>query len=727
MSANTTMNSNSSNDEVVHFRIGPNDRISIKSMHYTWVDTYNMGHVLQREDNPDIHETFTHEDVHKLLKSGDLESEPNYYSREQAALIAEQGPELLCHHPLEKQMKAIWRQSYCDHFLALYDAGEVSLSEASVQEAINTIAPKVNEHLASVEGNRAGAKITTRKPPEPSTLKRWVKRYRKHGRRPEALLENYCRSGNSNLRFDCQVEQILTDVANEYMDNTRPTRESLLKTLKQKVNEMNRERENYGQAPLKVPGKKALNNRIDALNPYQVVALRKGEEYARKKYAAIGEGFPVTRLLERVEMDENKIPLHILAERAGVFDQLAEKVQDELRTKRLWLCVAIDVRSRCILGAYLTNNPDTTSSLQTLSMVTQDKTALAREVGCQSSWAMYGTPETVTTDQGRSFTNDRFACAVTGLTGEWMSPPAAMPDLRGTVERFFGTMHTQLISLFHGRTFNNVVDKGDYDSEAHAVLTIEGLYRAIIRYIVDIYHNSPHEGLGGQTPADAWKQLNRKHKVALPPSSETCRHIFGTEINRSIQKRGIRVFGLWYQSKHLQELKLKDGAGEVDVRIDPMNVGAISVRYKRGWLSVPCTMASMEGVTLTSWVNTVHTLRQQYREVSNLSEEIVLQAHEALRKQAATAVHFANLSSPVASEADFEHLESKLFRGLDWWRGNKDASETDEEGAPDILEDDLSEDTPDQEVADTSSDPSETTEYWWEDIHDSDDEFFMED
>ena len=46
-------------------------------------------------------------------------------------------------------------------------------------------------------------------------------------------------------------------------------------------------------------------------------------------------------------------------------------------------------------------------------------------------------------------------------------------------------------------------DKGDYDSAAFANVVAEMLGRALVRYIVDVYHNTPHNGLGGQTPNDA--------------------------------------------------------------------------------------------------------------------------------------------------------------------------------------------------------------------------------
>lgn len=83
----------------------------------------------------------------------------------------------------------------------------------------------------------------------------------------------------------------------------------------------------------------------------------------------------------------------------------------------------------------------------------------------------------------------------------------------------FGTFATKLIPRLSGRTFSNTVERGDYDSVARAALNPEEFCSVLVRYIVDVYHRSPHSGLDGETPLDCWNRLVEKFGVQPPPTS----------------------------------------------------------------------------------------------------------------------------------------------------------------------------------------------------------------
>jgi hypothetical protein len=61
-----------------------------------------------------------------------------------------------------------------------------------------------------------------------------------------------------------------------------------------------------------------------------------------------------------------------------------------------------------------------------------------------------------------------------------------------------------LLSSIPGKTFSNTVLRGEYDSEAEAVLSLDDLVRILTIWVVDIYHNNPNLGRDDQTPADLW-------------------------------------------------------------------------------------------------------------------------------------------------------------------------------------------------------------------------------
>ena len=85
-----------------------------------------------------------------------------------------------------------------------------------------------------------------------------------------------------------------------------------------------------------------------------------------------------------------------------------------------------------------------------------------------------------------------------------------------------------------GRTFSNSVERGDYPSEDWAALTDDELAEIFTLFIVDIYHNTPHSGLKGETPANAWKRLSNEQNVTPPPNANARRFVFGLPHSRKL-------------------------------------------------------------------------------------------------------------------------------------------------------------------------------------------------
>ena len=149
--------------------------------------------------------------------------------------------------------------------------------------------------------------------------------------------------------------------------------------------------------------------------------------------------------------------------------------------------------------------------------------------------------------------------AVADLGATYEAPPAGVPKLRSRIERLFRTFGQQLAPMLIGRTFGNPVERGDYPSEQWASLTDDELAQIFTLFIVDIYHNTPHAGLKGETPANAWKRLSAEQGVTPPPDANHRRAVFGIPIARKLDRHGVRVFGINYTCPKLQEALLRGG------------------------------------------------------------------------------------------------------------------------------------------------------------------------
>ena len=115
-----------------------------------------------------------------------------------------------------------------------------------------------------------------------------------------------------------------------------------------------------------------------------------------------------------------------------------------------------------------------------------DKASWLALRGVEGEWPVAGKPRRLGVDNGPEFHSQAFerGCAQHGIAIEWRPP--GQPHFGGIVERVIGT----LMGLVHGlpgTTFSNVGQRGTYDSDKAACLTLDELERwlavAIAKYL----------------------------------------------------------------------------------------------------------------------------------------------------------------------------------------------------------------------------------------------------
>lgn len=395
----------------------------------------------------------------------------------------------------------------------------------------------------------------------------------------------------------------------------------------------------------------ALTRRVRKLHRMRLYASREGIEKAKKKFLPVWGGLETERPLERVEMDEWFFHLQSVLPRE-VWNALPDDIKAQLKTVRVWLCAAIDHATKCFVGLNLSiESPNVGDAMACLHSVVTDKADLAREAGCIGTWDMFGIPEVLCTDQGAHLAGHEFHAAVTDIGAEIMHPPAGFPQLRGTIERAFRTLDLGFTQNFHGRTFSNVGEKGDYDPQLVANITTMELKRHLIRYIVDIYHYEQHESLGKLSPQHVWRTKMRQYGIQYPLDPDVARAIFGITVERQLRREGIELFGLFYQDDELQRILRKDGSRTVLVRISLHDLGYISVRNPEdGWLTVACVDHSMCGVGLDTLVRDQRESFLEALEIAQASKPIVARARADLAAfQEASDARVTALVNPYSS------------------------------------------------------------------------------
>lgn len=289
---------------------------------------------------------------------------------------------------------------------------------------------------------------------------------------------------------------------------------------------------------LPVPHYNTICARVSKLYTSEVRKRRLGSDLTHALYAPAYKGIEVSAPLEVVQIDHARIDLVV--------------VHPETRQAvgRPWITVAIDVRTRCVLGYSLGfKDPDQTSVGLCLSHACNPKDSWLKAIGSPADYPMFGLMKAVHWDNGKTFLakNVRAQCECHGIHVN--QRPVRRPHWGAYIERYIGTL-MRAVHMLPGTTFSNPVERKDYPSEKRASFTMRELELWIVEEIQK-YHHSPHSGLDGETPSMAWTRMFRasQGKPTFPPMVGDPRSFyigFLTSKERPVHTSGVSIDGVSY-------------------------------------------------------------------------------------------------------------------------------------------------------------------------------------
>lgn len=636
------------------FQINPHDRVTIGGKAMRLVYRTQDGYVLKAADGTGVSETFSHSVLCRLNANREIIHEPDFYSPDLARRRLAAPVSRLSDMSSKQRARFRIRQAFVSAFKEMEAEGLVAGSDASISKNMTELckravafwendAPDPDSILRDIEireglrrKRRGGVAVPALAPIHARTLRRWLKLSSEVG--AAGLADQISSRGNRNSYFSAEERELLMRTVREsYMSLNRPTKMNTFQDVKVAFHDANTEREQQGLSALRVPSREAVRLAINSLDKFEVTVARKGLQAAQKLFKPVGQGLQVDRPFERVEMDEWKIDLVSIMADAGLLqlfstEELVNLGLDNTRS-RWWVTAAIDCRTKCFVGAKLTRNPRTTAALECLRMTTLDKGRLADAVGAVSGWQMAGTAEMLVTDNGPAFKAARLSdtCADLGIVLE--RSIAGLPGMRGTVERVFRTAASTLLHRLNGRTFSSVLERGDHPAETRACLNVENLCFALVRWIVDIYHNTPHSGLGGRTPLEQWEADHEEGNYPLRsiPFERDDRLAFGVHLTRRVDKYGVTVLGVRYHSEVLSTWYNSVGRRDVDVRWLPNNLGAIEVKLDGEWHQLPAVHSGFEALHAQLWLEVRRSLKASDPVKLKWREDVVCKAINAIR------------------------------------------------------------------------------------------------
>lgn len=360
---------------------------------------------------------------------------------------------------------------------------------------------------------------------------------------------------------------------------------------------------------IKPPSLKTVGIRIKSRSILERALRGKGPDWLLRNQLVTGRGLQVERAGHIVMIDEydadlmSIIPFDYLIHWLGVAKVAALGISGEAPF-RIIISVMIDAFTGCILGLQLGLTADQDLARRTFMLAMMDKSKISAACGAESAWDQFLRPEKVLHDSGNAYIAGETERMCGLLRMDKISAPKAAPFLRGLMERIFRTVHERLLARIPGKTFANPVRRGEYDSEAEAILTLDDLIQVLIVWIVDIYHNSPNLGRDGLTPADLWRHEMAVGMGCRPvPGLRSMTHVFGTTLTRRAHGTGIRIMHANYFSEDFARVLLRSPTRAFRVRWWEENMSEAQVEVEpRVWMPLEVMDARARGLSVDEWM-----------------------------------------------------------------------------------------------------------------------------
>lgn len=372
------------------------------------------------------------------------------------------------------------------------------------------------------------------------------------------------------------------------------------------------------------PSRKAVQTRVASIDRRALVGAREGAKAARDGFKPAVTEYRADYALHIVQIDHTPVDVFVV-------DAVHRRP-----IQRPWLTLAIDVASRMVAGFYLSlEAPSAASVALAIHQAVTPKSAWLASRGLNGDWPVAGLPDVIHLDNAKEFRSRALKRGAAEYGVSLVHRPVATPHYGGHIERLIGTM-MGAVHLLPGTTFSNVAERGAYDSEKHAAMTLDELEKWLTLQIVGRYHAEVHDSLL-LPPVAAWGEAvaARREPLRFPHDDAQFLYDFLPFEERSIRRDGVRLFGLRYWDDVLSLW-----AGRLDrrlrVKYDPRDLSSVFVEGpdREHW---PVRFADLRRPRITLGEHRMALSALRERGVRLVDEQLIFDTVEAQRELIETA------------------------------------------------------------------------------------------
>lgn len=249
----------------------------------------------------------------------------------------------------------------------------------------------------------------------------------------------------------------------------------------------------------------------------------------------------------------------------------------------------------------------------------------------------FGKPETIRKDNGKDYSSNHILAVTSGLKIETPKLPPYKSEAKGIIERFFGTISTDMEEMLPGYTGHTVKERAairarntwakkvftkpkgwqrDAPKPVVDVPLTQDEFRHMIDCWVDVYENRIHSGFGnergqklkGLTPRQAFEKSTHKPRTF---KNERLLDILLAKVdNRIVGKKGLR-----YNNGFYHHIDLMPYTGlEVVIKLNPDNAGALYVFDTAGKFICVARDEALEGQSLSDYMEAQAANKKRLKE-----------------------------------------------------------------------------------------------------------------
>ncbi|WP_300020072.1 hypothetical protein [uncultured Roseobacter sp.] len=632
----------------------------------------------------------TYVEIADLMQSADWNLIPDYFAPEHEELRANgRDVQLLLASEYSRET-GLWYQSLCRLFMDEYNVGRAKTTDPSIKETLQKVEKvallEMRDKIPDARKKRSGARKPEKRKdsstsasnpwefelPGPRRFRDLLAEYQEGNGSAKSVRPRTEKYSNRTLRFPSETYQFMNQMIMKHLTQKRPVPFKVADLVLDEFAFENDRRAEVGKRPLAVPSRWTILKYVRKISPYHKSVRTFGREAANQKHRLQEDGFDALYPLQQVEIDDWDFDVFTVAGKTNLANVFTKDQLTRLPRHRLTLTLAIDCATRVVLGIKVSSKSGAANSLAVLDQILRDKTEFAQSYGANRTWTFHGRPGLIVCDNGAPFVAASFRRAVEDLGSNLRIEVGGLAHFKTHVERIFRSQGTGFMPLLSARTHSNVIEKGNSDPQSEAVLTDDELTAAVAIFIADVYHNSPHEGLNEATPANTWQQLCAQYgdPAEVPPLVRAA--VVGIAVKRQVSHGLIKVAALDYRCNKLQEISLHDESAEVDVRIDPANLGVVTIWYDSKPHLATCTTPGFDNVSYKDWKREFREIVQNNRAESELSLPVVRRGIKRIRDMDGFGRKRGGLGVHESTATDFEYDQKSLFYGFSIQRGDQD-------------------------------------------------------